>query len=166
MTTIGDVLAVVAILVGLGLTSWALMISLSLLFPERVMRAKGAAEEGVWKSAAIGAAFLLVGTIGFIMAVQPLPMIRLVGWVVTLAVLSCGALGAAGLGHVAGNAIRRMSPDMPEYPAFVRGSAFLVTASMLPVFGWLAFGPAVLIVSIGCGVRALRDSAAETVVAR
>jgi hypothetical protein len=48
-----------------------------------------------------------------------------------------------------------MAPELGEYPAFTRGCAFLVAGSMLPVLGWFAFAPIILIVSFGSGCRSL-----------
>lgn len=155
MVTIGDVLGVVAALVGLGLTSWALMVSCGLLFPNRVNRAMLVAESRPWKNIGIGALTLLPGFFGVLMLGAPFPGVKLIGWTLILTVLGIGAIGAAGLGHLAGKSLARMAPEMGEYPAFVRGCGFLVTASMLPLLGWFAFGPVTLLAALGSGARSL-----------
>jgi hypothetical protein len=154
MVTIGDVLAVVAMLTGFGVTAWALMVSCGLLFPQKVDAARRAAQNSPWKNFGLGIAVLIPGLLGVPM-LGAAPAVKLVGWLLILSVLSIGAIGAAGVGHLAGKSLTRMSGDMPEYPAFVRGCAFIVTASMLPVLGWFVFGPAALLVALGSGAKAL-----------
>jgi len=114
-----------------------------------------AAERAPWACIGTGALMLLAGLIGGILIGSHHPLGVVIGWTLVLMVLGVGAIGAAGLGHLAGRSLARMAPDMPEYPAFVRGSAFLVTASMLPILGWFAFGPLTLLASLGAGLRAV-----------
>jgi len=155
MVTIGDVLAVVAILVGVGVTAWALMVSCGLLFPHKVDRARVAAELSPGKNMLFGLAVLIPGFLGVAALGVPNPVVKLVGWLLILGVLGVGAVGTAGLGHLAGRRLAEMWPEVGEYPAFVRGCAFLVTASMLPALGWFAFGPALLLIGLGAGSKAL-----------
>ncbi len=161
MVTIGDVLAIVAVLVGLGVTAWALMVCCGLLFPLRVDRARMEAERHPWSNIGTGVLVLVPGLFGAVLQTPPVPGVKLVGWMLILTVLGIGALGAAGLGHLAGRTLNRMAPDMQEYPAFVRGSAFLVTAAMLPILGWFAFGPLILLAALGAGARALAAPASR-----
>ena len=154
MVTIGDVFAVVSALLGIGVTAWALMVSCGLLFPQKVDRARLSAAQSPWKNMLLGVVVLIPGLVG-VPLLGGMPLAKLLGWVLILSVLSIGALGAAGLGHLAGKSLSRMSPEVAEYPAFVRGCAFIVTASMLPVLGWFAFGPAALLIALGSGARAI-----------
>jgi hypothetical protein len=154
MVTIGDVLGIVAILCGLGVTAWALMVSCGLLFPQKVEFARQTAQNSPWENLLKGILVLIPGIIGVIMLGAAGPG-KLLGSILVLAVLSIGAIGTAGLGHLAGRSMHRMSEGMPEYPAFVRGCAFLVTASMLPILGWLVFAPVVLLIGLGSGARAI-----------
>jgi hypothetical protein len=155
MVTIGDVLAIVSVLLGVGVTSWALMVCCGLLFPNRVENARAVFERHGLLSIGTGLLTLIPGLIGLVLLSVQLPGVKLIGWTLILAVLAIGALGAAGLGHLAGRTLTRMSPDMAPYPAFVRGCAFLVAGSMLPLLGWFAFGPLALLAALGAGARAL-----------
>ena len=154
MTTIGDVFAVIFALVGIGLTSWALTVSCALLFPQRVEMARASCDLGFWRNLLPGLGMLLIGLVG-------IPLLaghvfgKALGWSLILLALGVGAVGAAGLSHLAASRLKQMAPEMGEYPAFVRGAGFLVTASMLPIQGWFAFAPAVLLMSLGCGARAV-----------
>jgi hypothetical protein len=165
MVTIGDVFSVVAFLIGLGITAWALMVSCGLLFPNRVERARDAAQSRPWGNIGLGLLVLLPGLIGVLMLQVPAPIIKLVGWTLILAVLGIGALGSAGLGHLAGRSLSRMAPQMGDYPAFARGCAFLVTASLMPILGWFAFGPLALLSGLGAGARSVFSSERSAVIA-
>jgi hypothetical protein len=155
MTTIGDVLAIIAALIGLGLTTWALLVSCALLFPRKVNRAWVACELNVRTNMALGIVMLLPALLALTMLGNPHPLLKVLGAVILLGDLSFAAIGAAGLGYIAGDQIRRMDPSLGEYSAYLRGSAFLVTASMLPILGWFVVGPAILLASLGGGLRAV-----------
>ena len=146
MVTIGDVMGVVAFLAGVGGTAWAMTVAMGLLFPEGVERAS-AATRGAF---ARGLVPLALGFIGLIL-LKAGPGAKLLGLVLVLAVLALAALGLAGLSRVAGRRIAALSPEMGEYPAFLRGAGFLVAASLFPVLGWFLFAPAAFVVALGAG---------------
>jgi hypothetical protein len=155
MMTIGDVLAVIATLTGVGVTSWALLVTCGLLFPHKVIAARNSAQAHVKGNIALGAVVLLPGLTSLPMLGSGLPMVKLLGAIILLSLLSLVAIGASGLGRLAGEAILGMDSRLGEYPAFIRGSAFLVAASMLPILGWFVFGPCVILASLGSGIRAM-----------
>jgi hypothetical protein len=155
MVNIGDVFAIIATLIGLGVTSWALMVCCALLFPDKVSHARVSSGKYARANIGLGLVLLIPGIAGFVMLSAGPPLLKVVGWVILLSILSVGAIGAAGLAYLASDTLRKMAPDLSEYPAFVRGSAFLVTASMLPILGWFVFGPLVLLASLGGGLRAV-----------
>ena len=148
MVTIGDVLGIVAFLTGLGGTGWAMTVAMGLLFPDQTLRAsestKGAFVRGLVP--------LLALVVGLVMLSAPVPGLKLLGWVVVLGVMALGALGLAGLSHVAGRRLTALQPEMGEYPAFLRGAGFLVSASLFPVLGWFLFAPVAFIVALGAGL--------------
>jgi hypothetical protein len=147
MVTIGDVLGIVAFLVGLGGTGWAMTVAMGLLFPEQAARAsestKGAFVRGLVP--------LLMGVVGVVLLSIPAAGMKLLGWAVLLGVLALAALGLAGLSHVTGRRLMALQPEMGEYPAFLRGAGFLVSASLFPVLGWFLFAPVAFIVALGAG---------------
>jgi hypothetical protein len=155
MTTIGDVFAIIAALIGLGLTTWALLVSCALLCPRHVKRAWIASETSIRTNLAVGIFMLLPSLVGLIFLGNPHPVLKGIGAVILLVNLSLVAIGAAGLGYIAGDQISKMDPSIGEYPAFLRGSGFLVTASMLPILGWFVFGPIIILASLGGGLRAV-----------
>ncbi len=146
MTNVGDVLSVVAFFFGVGGTAWAMTIVMGLLFPEQTSRAstatKGAFVRGLLPFA--------LGIVGLFMLGGP-PALKLIGWVLLLSVLTLASFGLAGLSRMAARRLTILHPEMGEYPAFLRGAGFLISASLLPVFGWFLFLPAVFITSLGAG---------------
>lgn len=147
MVTIGDVLGIVAFLTGLGGTGWAMTVAMGLLFPEQTARAsestKGAFVRGLVP--------LLALFLGIVLLSIPNGGTKLVGWLVLLGVMALAALGLAGLSHVAGRRLRDLQPEMGEYPAFLRGAGFLVSACLFPLLGWFLFAPVAFIVALGAG---------------
>lgn len=146
MVNIGDVLGIVAFLVGLGGTGWAMTVSMGLLFPEQTARASTATKGAFVR----GLLPFLVGIVGIFMLGGP-PGLKLIGWVLLLSVLALASFGLAGLSRMAARRLTILHPEMGEYPAFLRGAGFLISASLLPVLGWFLFLPAALITSLGAG---------------
>jgi len=153
--TQGDVFSVVAAIFGIFVTAWATAVALALLCPAAVERARQAARE---PAKVLVGGFLLtitLGTAGVIMLAAPLPLVKFGGWVVILALLACASVGLSGIAQSAGRRIQDLDPTMAAYPAMVRGAAYVVGATILPILGWFAFGPLLLLASIGAGSRAL-----------
>jgi hypothetical protein len=153
---IGDVLAVVAALVGICVSAWALMVTCGLLFPAKAESARSVLLAKPKTTIGLGLALtLLPGVLGIVMLGLPLPGVKLLGMAILLAILGCGALGGAGVSFVAGDRIQRMAPDLSDYAVFVRGAGFLVVASVFPIVGWFFFGPLALFAAVGSGARAI-----------
>ena len=153
---IGQVLAIVAALVGICISAWALMVTCGLLFPARSETARAALLENPKGTIALGLVLALVpGFVGVVMLGLPLPGVKLMGMVILLSVLACGALGGAGLSFIAGDRIQGMASDLSDYAVFVRGAGFLVVASVFPVLGWLFFAPLALSAAVGSGAKAV-----------
>ena len=153
--TQGDVFSVVAAIFGIFLTAWASVVAIALLCPGAVDKARlavAAPGRAIFHGLAI---LLTLGLLGVVLLVNPLPLLKLVGWVVTLALLACASVGLSGISQAAGRRIQDLDPMMPAYPAMVRGAAYVVGATILPVLGWFAFGPLLLLASIGAGWKAV-----------
>lgn len=158
--TIGDSLAVVATLGGVGLSLWAMLVALSLLFEGRSKSAERAVTASPWKSLILGAIIVLtLGVFFLALAGQPLPGAKLLGTVGLLWLLSQAVIGATGIVRVAAKRAQRLDPEASEYRSIVRGSGFLVIGGFLPFLGWFAFAPLVLCASLGAGFLALRREA-------
>lgn len=156
MFIMGDVLAVVAGIVGIGATLWAAIVVFAVLFPARVKRAALLAEQEWRKSLLWGAGVAFAaGGFGLILANQPNGLLRFVGWVLLLGLLAVAVLGAAGLADLTAKRVLRLNPGHSQLGATGRGAALLVAAGFLPILGWFAFFPVQALLALGAGARAL-----------
>ena len=144
-------MGIVAFLIGVGGTAWAMTVTMGLLFPERAARASGATRGAFVR----GLLPLGIGIFGFILLSLPFPGAKLLGTAVLLGVLALAALGLAGLSHLVGRRIALLAPEMGEYAGFLRGAGFLVAASLFPFLGWFLFAPLTFVVALGAGWSAL-----------
>ena len=154
--TIGDSLAVVATLAAFGLGTWALVVFLSLVLPTRTKGCEKVIAESPGKAVAVGfVTIFTVGFLGVVLATSPEPLLKLLGTLVYLWVLTQAAIGATGLAQVAAQRVRETDPQCTSYKSMVRGTAFIVLASFLPLLGWFVFAPIALAASVGSGVIAM-----------
>ena len=144
-------MGIVAFLIGVGGTAWAMTVTIGLLFPERAARASEATRGAFVR----GLLPLGIGIFGFVMLSLPFPGAKLLGTAILLLVFALAALGLAGLSRLTGRRIVLLAPEMGEYPAFLRGAGFLVAASLFPFLGWFLFAPAAFVFALGLGVSAL-----------
>jgi hypothetical protein len=156
MTTIGDSFAVVAILFGVGLTTWALILAFSLMFPGKVAEARNRCERRPF--AGFGVGLLVMGTLGLIsivMASLPVPPIKLLGTVGLMALVLVAFVGMSGICQLMASRLRTMEPAMSPYAALARAAMLMAIAGLFPLVGWFLLGPALFITSLGLGVQAL-----------
>jgi hypothetical protein len=154
---LGDVATVVALFIGYALTSWATLVSFGLLCEGKTRRAQELHSGSPWRNGAAGLLLLaLGGGAGLGLIGHPLPLLKAVGVLVLAWVLFVVTVGAAGLCMVVADRMQRQSRDLAPFTAFSRSAAFLIGASLLPLAGWFLFAPALLAVSAGAGLKALR----------
>lgn len=159
--TIGDVFSVVAAICGIFLTSWATVVAMVLLFPNASERARLAIRQPK-RSMLRGFGILItIGLFAVVTLANPAPPVKLVGWMLTLFLLGISYVGTAGIALEAGRRIQAMQPEMPAYPAFVRGAAYVVGSTILPLLGWFAIAPLLFIASLGAGWKAAFVSASR-----
>jgi len=151
----GDVFSIVMAVVAIFLTGWATMIAMALLCPGAAERARKAALEP--KKALVRGLMLLltVGLLGVVFIAIPNPLTKFVGWVLVLGLLTISSVGTAGISLNASRRLQDMDPTMPAYGAFVRSSAYVAGATILPLVGWFFIAPLLLIASIGSGWKAV-----------
>lgn len=162
----GDVLAVIAFLVGTCFSSWCLTLAYGLLFPNKSQIAKLEVTNKPVKCIFRGLLVVLtLGLIGFLLVAQvPNPVMKLVGWIDMLAIFTIGALGMAGIAFHASDRLLTMAPEMNPYAAFTRGAGFLIIGCIVPVVGWFAFGPLLYLAAIGAGTKAVFTRSEEPAV--
>jgi len=152
----GDVLAFVSLLIGTCLSAWCLTIAYGLLFPGRSEVARQQLTDRPGACIGIGAAVvLLLGGLGIALLSAPAPLLKLVGWIVILCVLSTASVGLAGASRIVAGRMLSMAPEMNEYAALCRSAAFIIVGCILPIVGWFAFGPILFFAATGSGLRAV-----------
>ncbi len=154
--TIGDVLAVIALITGLGISSWAVMVCVALLCQKKASAAKDIIKASPWTSLVYGLVILVVvGTMSIVLLAQPFPLIKIFGWSLLTVLLAGAGIGASGFALLAGSRIRMMDDTMTDYQALSRGSAVVLISALTPVLGTFLIGPAGFAISLGAGVRAM-----------
>lgn len=165
MTTIGDSFAVVAILFGIGLTTWALVLASALIFPAKVAVAQEKYAYRPWAGFGVGVLMALtVGLVSLAMASLPIPLLKLLGTGGLLTLLAISAVGSAGLCQMMAQRIRVMEPSLSPYAALTRASMVVVIGGLFPILGWFLLGPILLLTSLGIGTQAIlaRAHASQT----
>jgi hypothetical protein len=156
MVTIGDSFAIVAIVGGICLSAWSLIMAVALVFPGKARFARERLAAKPWASFFIG--FAMWATIGFASLVllgSPVPTARLVGWVGILTLSSLAAIGSAGVATLAGERLRSMAPEQTIYASLSKSAATIVIAGLVPILGWFLIVPMLTFVATGSGVAAV-----------
>lgn len=157
MLILGDVLAVVASLVGICLSAWATLLAFSLLFPNRAERAAESIQGSPTRMGVRGLIIASVMLFGSVVLLQsPFPAVKLLGWIVMLALFSLAALGGSGLCLLMATRVSDREPNLSAYAALMRGAALVVVPGLLPIFGWFLVAPAMLAIGVGAGTKAIR----------
>lgn len=155
MIVLGDVFAVIATLLASFLTSYAMILGLSLLYPTRSQAAANYlstnSSKAFWRGLVIGgiSAFVLV-----ILAQVPLPLAKLASLLGFCLLICIAMVGASGITLNMAARLRVMDPSMSPNAANSRSTMLLVGAGLFPVVGWFLFAPAILLVSLGGGIAA------------
>jgi hypothetical protein len=156
MVTIGDSFAVVAILGGICLSAWAMILSVALIFPGKANHARSRLVNKPWASFFTG--FGIWATVGFVSVAligNPFPLAKLMGWMVFMTLAAIAAVGSAGLANLASERLRTLAPDMTPYAATAKSAAVIVVAGLVPVLGWFLIIPFLTFAATGAGIQAL-----------
>jgi hypothetical protein len=153
--TVGDVNAVIALILAGAITLWATLLTFGIIFGEKSRRAAQLTESAPGKCIGIGA-LLGVSGIGIGLGLVNLKGVGgLLGWILLVGVLFLATIGASGLSRIAGARIRALSATQSELAGMARGAALLVLSGLLPGLGWLLVFPLQLFASIGAGMQAV-----------
>lgn len=154
--TIGDVLALIAGVVSVCVSVWALLMGTALLFTRRTAAARTRLENHPLRALGIGALIVAVGGVGGVVLLnQPNGLLKLFGWALLLGLLAVSALGGGGLVLLASDRVRGMEPRFSAFAALGRGAGLLVVAGLVPLLGWFLIAPLMLVASLGAGCQAL-----------
>src|SRR5207244_1031003 len=86
---------------------------------------------------------------------NPNPLVKLVGWALLSYLLAISAVGGGGLALLVGERIGRMEPGISRFSALARGAGLIVVMGLVPLFGWFAYVPLVIVIAIGAGGQAI-----------
>jgi hypothetical protein len=157
--TIGDVLAVVAGIGSACVAAWTALVASALLFSRHAQRGQTALEAHPWRTVFSGFVIAIIGIVGSI-ALMNLPngLVKLLGWVLLLAMLSLGALGGGAVAKLMAQRVQQSETRLSHFGALLRGAAIPVVSSLLPFVGWFVFLPLGLSAALGAGWSSLRTA--------
>lgn len=156
MLTLGDVFSVVAILTGVAFCLWALLVAASLVFDRKVGKAGMAVRSAPWRCLFAGAFWLVLGGGGSLVLLNlPAPILKAAGTVGLAFFLGVIGLGCAGLVSIAAQRVRSLDEGGSEYAALSRGALFVVLPGFLPILGWFGIAPALILIGLGAGMKAI-----------
>lgn len=160
MVVSGDVLAVIAAILMISLSSWAAMVTLAALFPARVHQGRNALAIAPGRTLVFGLLTTVVTiSLSLVLVNAAAPLAKLFGATLIFGVFFVACFGLASVATLVAEHLQRVD-TINAYQAFARGSAVLIVACWLPFLGWLVFAPILLGVSVGAGVRSLRGRGA------
>ena len=163
--TLGDVLAILALILLVGSAWAATILVVALAFPARVGRAEAKLTAAPGWCAGRGFGVVLgVGVLALLLANGPGP-VKLLAAVVGGALGVVAALGSAAMVRLLGERIDTMGSPMAPYASLTRASVLYVTAGFLPVVGWFFVLPAALFLAVGSGITVLRAEKKPTPIA-
>lgn len=160
MVAIGDVFSIVAALVGICVTAWALIMGSALLFQNQAVSARDAYRRAPWKGFFLGLGISAVlGFASAVMVQMPVPGVKLLGTLIYLSLMAVAALGASGIALLISDRIATLDPSVSRYGALIRAASILVMAGVFPLLGWFLVGPVLIIASLGYGTLAIAAQA-------
>lgn len=152
----GDVLAVVAVIVGLCVSITALLVGAAVLFAEPVERSRAYLAAAPWKALGWGAITgVVAGLLALALAQSPNGLVRLIGMSASLALLALTLVGAAGLVSLLAERIGANERGIPRFGLLLRAGGLLSVACLVPAAGWFLVAPTVGLAGLGAGAYAL-----------
>ncbi len=153
---LGDVFAVVALLVGLGIALPGLLLAWSLLLPSTVDRARQRLERTPFKCFALGLLWLCAGALPIaILLSLKVGGLQFIGYAGIVGLWLCSSIGASGLAALMGERLRGSGVNVSAPGALLRGAIALELAEAFPFIGWFVVIPLSWICSLGAAGFAL-----------
>lgn len=157
MVLLGDILAILAVIAGVCLSSWAILMAFAALFPRRTEFARQALENKPWKQTTFGLiTWLAIGGTGIALLASPVGLLKLLGTFLLIIISAITAVGCAGLAQIVAHRFMKMDSNLSEYSALTRSVNSVVVAGLFPLVGWFVVVPLVLGAGLGAGSSALR----------
>jgi len=164
MFILGDVFAVVAVLVGLFLTGYALVFALGLLFQNAADEMSAQITDRPFATGLKGALTGVFSTIFFLVIAQiPLPLTKLMGSLGVMVILMMSMLGWSAIARIMSRRLTDMDPGMGAQVAWSRAVMILMGAALFPFIGWMVVAPALAFVGFGASLSLLKSRKPEIV---
>lgn len=144
MTTLGDIVAIAAMLLGLSATAWGAVILTMLLARNKVQATSARIQAHPFKVGFAGLGMALVIILAAVLLLNLDPLSKIVGFLIILVQALMGVIGAASVASAAAEQIQINDPSMSRYTAMVKASLLVVSLASLPVIGWFLVTPAFL----------------------
>jgi len=152
----GNVVAIVATVVGSALAAWATMILAALIFPNKSAMSARRIESEPWKLFFAGLGTTIVLSVPVLILLNlPWPAAKTLGFVALCCVLALSAVGSGGLAKLVSERLRHAGGADRPYQALSKSAMLIVMVSILPVFGWFFLAPITFCLSLGAGVLSL-----------
>lgn len=153
---LGDVLAVTASVIALGVSTWALFLGCAFLFDKRTTRAKATMAASPGRCFWLGLLTALVISILALRIIEvPNALVKILGLAILTGLAALVGLGGGALTRLVADRIRGEDGAVTPLPAMVRGSLYIVLIAGMPVLGTLVVTPIVIAVCTGAGLQAL-----------
>lgn len=137
--------------------SWAgLLMATALALPGSTAKAQDALQTAPRRCFLHGLGLLALFGIGVVMASLPLPVVKLAGILLMLALGGLAVLGSAGVAYLLGQRIGEMSGAKTSFGTLTRGSLLFGVAALFPLIGWYLFAPITIICALGAGAWAVK----------
>ena len=153
--TLAQVLAFTGIIL-LSMVTWACMLpTIALLLPRQTIKAETTLENSPVASffGGLGMAILLM--IGLVLVNLHVPVLTLLGILISLALAGLMILGSAGMVRLISKRIGLMNGDKASFQTLMRGSIIFSVGLNVPVLGWFLFVPLTLLFTLGAGLAGL-----------
>jgi hypothetical protein len=156
--TLAQVQAGVAFLFGIVASLTGLLVAVALLLPNHAGMAERALDETPKRCFWRGMALLVILILGFIAIGNPLPLIKLVGFLMLMGVAGLITLGCAGMARLMGRRIGEMSGARSSLGCLVRGGLAYSIGVMFPIVGWWLLAPLSAVCAAGAGWISVRPT--------
>lgn len=150
MFLLGDVLAILALIIGTSVSAWALIIACAVIFRRRSEVTQSVIERNPWRCLGTGlVATMFLVIVGSALLAQPVPLLKLVGWLMLLVQLSISTVGLAGLALFVADRIQTHDSSVKPFMALSRATLILLVATLVPFLGLFVLVPILLAVGAG-----------------
>jgi hypothetical protein len=151
MLMIGDVFL---ILFGLGViyaASAAMVAFFTVMAPRRAARAADRIVNRPWRTGLTGFGFLLAAALVLVLLIAPQqPLLTIFGFLLVGGLVALSALGRTGLALAAARRIAR--DENPGIRPIMQAVWLSEGISLLPIFGWLIYMPAMVCLGLGAAL--------------